>query len=72
MRDSLGIHILQNKSNKMRKTTIYQTLVPAAMLLLVVGITSDDTYIKFTLMGASILLNFTALLLNTQQKKSRS
>ncbi|MDR2285210.1 MAG: hypothetical protein LBE37_18505 [Sphingobacterium sp.] len=55
----------------MRKFKLDQTLVPLAMLLLVVGMTSSDTYMKFTLMGISILLNFTALLINTQQVKNK-
>lgn len=55
----------------MRKFKIDQTLVPLAMLLLVMGITSSDTYIKFTLMGISILLNFTALIISTQHIKNK-
>lgn len=55
----------------MRKFKLDQTLVPVAMLLLVVGMTSSETYMKFTLMGASILLNFTALLLNTHRVKNK-
>ncbi|WP_164111821.1 MULTISPECIES: hypothetical protein [Sphingobacterium] len=55
----------------MRKFKLDRTLVPIAMLLLVFGITSNETYIKFTLMGVSILLNFTALLINTQQIKNK-
>ncbi|MBL1407568.1 hypothetical protein [Sphingobacterium faecale] len=55
----------------MRKFKLDQTLVPVAMLLLVVGMTSTETYMKFTLMGAAILLNFTALILNTQHIKNK-
>lgn len=55
----------------MGKIKIDQTLVPLAMLLLVIGITSSDAYIKFTLMGISILLNFTALIINTQNLKNK-
>ncbi|ERJ58921.1 hypothetical protein M472_09070 [Sphingobacterium paucimobilis HER1398] len=55
----------------MRKFKLDQTLVPVAMLLLVVGMTSTETYMKFTLMGAAILLNFTALMLNTQNIKNK-